>query len=985
MKIKMFLSFITLFFLFDNVSFAQYRIDGVTFSPSIQNRSYIKYGGLQSHDLNTGTVFVKIPLYTYQDKDFTIPISVDYASNGYIPNVQAGVLGLGWYLNTGGCIIREVKGIPDNAEKGFLNAYFNQAPTNWEITKERNRDNSSSAYTQFANGTETESDIYHFRFLNYSGSFILGSKNTIYIYNSSHSKDEYRIDFRRLMGENMIIITTSDGYKYIFGGRFQNDLDKTANNGSTYQQTSNLTWVLSKIESPNGRFVSFNYSTRIPCDIYQPISYYFHKSNVANAADWTDEYSYTNTHENEFRIAAYSQYDFILTSIDIDRKVTVGLTYGPKTSFERSKSPANSSIANLKNTGQLNGIQIVDFANNKAIKNITFEYQLIIRPTTSSHSFLSSINFPNNEQYAFSYYNNTAIFPYHGTTQIDHWGYFCHPVEAAVPSLLPSLSCDLNKIEAIGSSNREPVFGAAKFGMLQKVAYPAKGYTIFEYEGNSYTLKVDRNNLTQWLPAIVAKNVGGFDYNNVAAYPAGGVRLKKTANYASPSECVTTEYLYSDKAGNQSGILLYYPRYINGVVTRHDSLNIPVYQRIIKREASDFINPYVDRQHIEYSSVLEKHSDNSFIEHHFTNYVTTPDQLSVTSSSKALSNGNEINAISPDTLYQYDTKVPSRGHLRGILTEKVLNNSSGVCVRKFIFDHAYLDQTRPYTSIHKTAADVYLYQNNINDKYLTKVSQIDYFGGDSIVRKLHYGYSNSGRLISGKENNNDRDIESITYYADSISSSPFRNINKESTNWNYLIANELKYPIGELTYSNGKVIHGKIYYYTLLTNVSGKQYCVLSRVGTLKIPGISQDAISESSFELESRNDLFGSEGQVLQRTGSNGSVNSFLWGYKGGYIIAEISGTSFDIVQQTLGATKFSGGIYIDDSLSPEDEAQLRSIPNALVKTFTYAPFIGITSISDYNGKKTTVEYDASGRPQKIVDNNGAIIEEYEYHFSWL
>lgn len=983
MKIKMFLSFIMLFFLFDNSTFAQYRIDGVTFSPSIQNRSYIKYGGLQSHNLNTGTVFVRIPLYSYQDKDFTIPFSLDYASDGYIPNIQSGVLGLGWYLNAGGCIIREVKGIPDNSEKGFLNAFFNLSATNWETVKENNRDNTSSAYTQFSDCTETESDIYHFRFLNYSGSFILGCNNTVYMHNSSHSKDEYNIDFSKLAQDNTIIITTGDGYKYTFGGQFQNNLDKTVNNGSAYQQNYNLTWGLSRIDTPNGRFVAYGYSTPTPNDVYQPISYYYNRSNTINAADWVDEYSNPNMHENEFRIAAYSQYNTNLQSVNIDDKVMVTLGYALKDKKEKSKSPIDSSISELNNTGRLVSIVIKRCTDNKVLKGISLGSKGNVNSIGNHTTLLSSVSMSNNEVYTFDYYNTSAIFPYHGTTQIDHWGYYRNSSDAPVPSLLPSLSCDPNKIESVESSNREPNFDGARFGMLQKITYPTKGYTTFEYEGNSYTSKVDRNDLTQWLPAIVAKNVGGFDYGNTTVYPAGGVRLKKTTNYAPQSESITTEYIYSDNAENQSGILLYYPRYVNGVVTKHDSLNRPVYRRIIKREASEFINQYADRKHIEYSSVIEKHPDNSFVEYKFSNYITDPDQLLIISSSKALSNGSEITAISPVPPYQYDTKVTSNSHLRGILSEKVLNNNSGVCVRKYVYNYNFLDQTIPYTSIHKTAANVYLYNKNINDKIQTKKSQIDYFGADSIVTNIYYRYNDSGRMIAEMSNNNGRTIESVIYYASSISNSPFQNISKESTNWNYLINNKLNYPIGELTYSNGKVIHGKIYYYTLSANANIKQFSVLSKICQLKAPGINPDTINENSFVREFQNDVFGGSGLLLQRTGSNNSVTSYIWGSGGTYILAEISGVSFEMVKQTLGTNKFSNGIYNEPSLLSEDESELRSIPNSLIKTFTYDPFIGVKSITDYNGEKTTFEYNASGRLYRILDNNGAVIEEYEYNYS--
>ena len=39
--------------------------------------SFMKYGGYTAPDLYTGTLHLSIPLYTYKDRDFEIPLSLD--------------------------------------------------------------------------------------------------------------------------------------------------------------------------------------------------------------------------------------------------------------------------------------------------------------------------------------------------------------------------------------------------------------------------------------------------------------------------------------------------------------------------------------------------------------------------------------------------------------------------------------------------------------------------------------------------------------------------------------------------------------------------------------------------------------------------------------------------------------------------------------------------------------------------------------------
>ena len=75
--------------------------DKIPVIQSPQVWSFMKYGNMSSVDLYTGTVATSILIYTYKDNDFEIPISINYASSDFIPNVPTGILGLGWYLNAG--------------------------------------------------------------------------------------------------------------------------------------------------------------------------------------------------------------------------------------------------------------------------------------------------------------------------------------------------------------------------------------------------------------------------------------------------------------------------------------------------------------------------------------------------------------------------------------------------------------------------------------------------------------------------------------------------------------------------------------------------------------------------------------------------------------------------------------------------------------------------------------------------------------------
>ncbi len=67
-------------------------------------------------------------------------------------------------------------------------------------------------------------------------------------------------------------------------------------------------------------------------------------------------------------------------------------------------------------------------------------------------------------------------------------------------------------------------------------------------------------------------------------------------------------------------------------------------------------------------------------------------------------------------------------------------------------------------------------------------------------------------------------------------------------------------------------------------------------------------------------------------------------------------------------------GSVWFDD---------LRIRPaNSQMKTFTYKPLVGVTSVLDENNYKTIYTYDDYGRLIQVTDKDGYIINEYEYNY---
>lgn len=451
-------------------------------SPAPTVWGFMRYGN-HSADLYTGRVPVSIPIYTYQDNDFTLPISVDYASNGYRPNVQIGILGLGWTLNAGGCITREIRGIPDEAQNLAIKTYTINANGLLEDTpffydgyfSYHNMgimlDLDSIIAKNYAihhvtkmfpimddNNTEAEPDIFHFNFAGYSGCFKMGPQGTIYVYDTAQPHGESKINLDDF--PETIKITTGDGYVYTFGGADQNKLDtysefeelrlgvpnrpirtvRTDSTSNDYAFNYRMTWMLTMIEAPNSRIIEFEYSPATQTnskkyDSYRPSALW----QVFNSRLPLTSPAFSPDTSTVFA----RQRGTTLNRIVVDDALTIDFTYKSKEKKEIawviSKFDHKGGlykIGDIVKIDMLNQLGIVDSiiiknaSVNTPLNIYTFDYYT--NPGDSPNSgiignpitFLSQINLPEGSSYRFDYYDKDLSFPYHGTAAIDHWGYY---------------------------------------------------------------------------------------------------------------------------------------------------------------------------------------------------------------------------------------------------------------------------------------------------------------------------------------------------------------------------------------------------------------------------------------------------------------------------------------------------------------------------------------------------------------------------------
>src|ERR1700748_2717998 len=85
---------------------------------SPQAASFTKYGDIPV-SLNNGLADISIPIYSINTGAIKLPILLSYHPIGIKIEEITSNVGLGWTLNYGGSITRQVRGLPDEGNNGF--------------------------------------------------------------------------------------------------------------------------------------------------------------------------------------------------------------------------------------------------------------------------------------------------------------------------------------------------------------------------------------------------------------------------------------------------------------------------------------------------------------------------------------------------------------------------------------------------------------------------------------------------------------------------------------------------------------------------------------------------------------------------------------------------------------------------------------------------------------------------------------------------
>lgn len=141
-----------------------------------------------------------------------------------------------------------------------------------------------------------------------------------------------------------------------------------------------------------------------------------------------------------------------------------------------------------------------------------------------------------------------------------------------------------------------------------------------------------------------------------------------------------------------------------------------------------------------------------------------------------------------------------------------------------------------------------------------------------------------------------------------------------------------------------------------------------------KISVSKGDNVFESRIEYL-KYDEFSNPLEVKQESGIH---IVYLWGYNKSQPIAKIENATYAQVTGALGTTTIS-----EANLGAIDNLRTNPVfSNSMITTYTYRPLVGVASVTDPRGYKTTYHYDSFGRLEFIKDMDGNILEQNSYHY---
>jgi YD repeat-containing protein len=480
--------------------------------PSPNSASLGKYGGLNV-GLASGMVNIDIPFREFSSNNLTVPLSLNYSSNGLKVDEIASRAGMSWVLNSGGVITRTVMGNIDESTTRI------SPPSDFPQLTQNLINFADELQNTSADG---QPDIFAFNFNGHTGQFVLDSNRMPVLLTYSSIKIENNFN---AAAEWNFKVTTPEGIQYFFGGPAATEKSNRYQSCTRIFPTSAPTaWYLNRIIHPNKDTVSFTYAatsfiyeTGINQTLYSSV---VGKSIQAGSQDGgagpaqtlrTCTQSVSTT--SPLLTGISSTAGGLIKFIYIDRPDNIGDKLLSRIEYYQPNNPSLYKFYTL---------------NYQTVRSSEVSSQFPSDTSLRYRPFLVRIDEGNpvNSQlktHLFTY-NNLANLPVRLSFSQDDYGYYNGARNSTLIPAIPDPTW-AHYFPGYDVADRSSHPDYSMNGTLAKIQYPTGGSDSLLYEGNSYYTTIQHQD-------IESTNVSGSGTGQIGfvTYKSDFFKLKHTTS-----------------------------------------------------------------------------------------------------------------------------------------------------------------------------------------------------------------------------------------------------------------------------------------------------------------------------------------------------------------------------------------------------------------------------------------------------------------------
>lgn len=907
---------------------------------------------------------IRIPLYEIKIKGVTVPISLSYHAGGIRYRQPDGDVGVGWSLDAGGYrVSRTVYGREDDA----YNMYDPNEYVKYQSGTERDSYlmklglNEIDPYLYIRErqpGIEFkeedgEYDQFTYMLPSSNGHFIISDRKKGEVSIIEQNLDKIQLTVNSIRPNSLldsIQITDTNGINYYLGGKRSSSEYLIENAQIAGFFGSRVGWPLKQINNQSNQNIYFN---------YKPYSTYMAKPRSLVVSDASQFYNLYgpcdmpringNIGLSDYPVGTVNYSEYVIDEIKGENEIV---------KFKRGVIGGGITIDEITIT-TLDGV---------VVKKIKFNYN-----ETNNilwHILLKSIEVSigsDIQQYQFQYYDapSEAGLTY---AMADQWGYY---LKGSTGSDYPTLhnefldyftflewhEYDGFKMER--SLRKTDVFSYARFinnsdltevpnyFSLKKITYPTGGTVNYEYESN----------------------------RNSDNKRTGGLRIKRVSHKTDSSLPLIKEYTYE---GGQEKFQFEFNDFVEMKYYLSTTLCMGSFNRVQIFSMYPFLKELSNNctQYKEVTVYENDKKNNDF--RRITSTYNIPRQYELTRfSGGAVPDGGASVGAGLRTVSRYNLGlVPT-------INEQFIYDVNNNLKEKT--SYTYKDtESKEYNNL-KVIQRTYLTPNAANTKEVAPAlfedmgykiytgirllasivkNSFDDNGKESIDSKV-YLYNNKNQLLTKTEKMSKGDLVTNYKYPYDFQDAIYK----------IMVDNNIVAPIIEQYTTNNNAEIGR------LKNTYRQDPIFTAGLIVPHEVFVSKSGINNLKRELSY--DLYDKKGNLLQFTGLDGMVNSYLWSYNYQYPIAEIENNSYDNVKKNIGINLDVLSETMSPNMASIEKLKTNTVfLNSFISMYTYRPLTGLLSATSPEGIKTYYEYHNSyGALKEIKDHNGNLLSSYDYH----